>query len=247
MEAALGSEMQERSLPMGKLIWTASLLVLTTWTLNSLGTDLLLNVVRRRELTSYWPSLLVRQGLLIAMSLLVTELAVVLYFYRPLRSLFTLPAENSPGRPIRSKFVIGVAGGVCAFLVSIPILLSAGHAHVPVHIIAPELLSYSALPSVILQTGLLLVVVPAISELVFRGIVFRSLLAASSLWPAVIGSSLLFAYVWPVPTTAVAIVLGVASALVFWKTRALVSSIIANATLTILTGAFLVLHDLHLF
>ncbi|MGH9691201.1 MAG: lysostaphin resistance A-like protein [Candidatus Acidiferrales bacterium] len=97
----------------------------------------------------------------------------------------------------------------------------------------------SGLSLVFCQVGLLLIAVPVLSELVFRGIAFRFLRAASSFWPAAIGSSLLFACVWSVPTTSVAVILGVASALVFRKTRALVSSIIANATLTILVETFL--------
>ncbi|MGH9691202.1 MAG: hypothetical protein ACRD4C_09035 [Candidatus Acidiferrales bacterium] len=103
MEAAVGSEMQDRNLPMGKLIWTMSLLILTTWVLDRLSAALLLNVLRRHELTSYWPSLLVRQTFLIAMMLLSVELAVVLYFYRPLRSFFTLPAENNSEKQLGTK------------------------------------------------------------------------------------------------------------------------------------------------
>ncbi|MGH2507980.1 MAG: hypothetical protein ACRDHZ_11340 [Ktedonobacteraceae bacterium] len=139
MEAAVGSEMQDRNLPMGKLIWTMSLLILTTWVLDRLSAALLLNVLRRHELTSYWPSLLVRQTFLIAMMLLSVELAVVLYFYRPLISFFTLPAENNSEKQIRYKVMIGMAGGACAFLVSIPFLFFGNSPH----IITPQLLSYS--------------------------------------------------------------------------------------------------------
>jgi membrane protease YdiL (CAAX protease family) len=243
MEASVGSETQNRNLPMSKLIWTLSLLILATWALDGLGSHLLLNVFRRRELTSYWPSLLVRQAFLIAMTLFSTELAVVLFFYRPLKIFFTLsPIDNSENQA-RHKLAIGVAGGVCAFLASIPLLFSGD----PVHIITPQLLSYPVSLSVVCQIGMLLVVVPFLSELVFRGIVFRSLRAASGFWPAAIGSSVLFACVWSIPTAPVMVILGVASALVFRKTRTLGPSIMTNATLAILVETFFVLHDLHLF
>ncbi|MFZ0617624.1 MAG: type II CAAX endopeptidase family protein [Candidatus Acidiferrales bacterium] len=243
MEAMVGSEPRDGSLTLDKFIWAMSLLIIITWALNQLGTVLLLNVIKRHELTSYWPAHLVDQTMLIAMVIFSVELAVVLCIYRPLRSLFTLQAEKKTEKRTRHRLVIGAVGGVCAFLASIPLLFYGGGTH----ILTPQLLSYPVSLSVVCQLGLLLVVVPGLSELVFRGVAFRSLYAASSLWPAAIGSSLLFACVWPVPTTAVAVILGIATALVFHKTRALISSILTNVTLTILVETFLVLHDLHFF
>ncbi len=154
----------------------------------------------------------------------------------------TLPATDAQ-RQARHKLAIGVAGGVCAFFVSVPFLFSGQ----PVHIIAAQLLSYSAIPSVAVQIGLLLIVVPILSELVFRGIVFRSLWAASSLWPAAVGSSLFFAWVWQIPTAPAAFILGLATALVFWKTHTLLPAILANATFAVLAETFLAIHDMHLF
>lgn len=242
MESAVSTTMDQGELPVSKLIWSMCLLVLSTWILNRVGSSLLLNVARRGDI-SYWPSLLVRQTLLIGMTVLSAQLVVVLYFYRPLKVFFTLPGGGgTEKRPLRA-LVIGIGGGACAFIVSIPFLLSED----PIHIIAHDLFSWPLSPFLVCQVILLVVVLPILTELVFCGVVFRSMRDASSLWPAAIGSSLLFACVWPVPDTFVTIILGVASALVFQKTRMLVSSMLTNATLAILTGTFLVCRDLHFF
>ena len=242
MESAVVSTLEQRELPVSKLIWSICLLILSTWILNRVASSLLFNVARRGDV-SFWPSLIVRQTLLIAMIVLSVQLLVVLYFYRPLKDFLTLPSIGGTEKCTLRAFVIGICGGVCSFIVSIPFLFFDE----PIHIIAHDLFSWPLSPSLVCQVILLLVVLPILTELVFCGVVFRSLRDASSLWPAAIGSSLLFACVWPVPDTFVTIILGIASAIVFQKTRTLISSMLTSATLTILMGAFLVCRDLHFF
>ncbi|MHB8413508.1 MAG: CPBP family glutamic-type intramembrane protease [Candidatus Acidiferrales bacterium] len=243
METAANSSTQKRDMPIAKLVWAMSFLIITTWVINRLGAGLLLKVIRRGQINSYWPSTLVSQVFPIAMTVLLVQLIVVLYFYRPLKVFFTLPVEEESEKQPLGGFVIGIMGGVFASLASIPFLLSGN----PIHIIAQELLSWPISLTLVWQVVLLLVVLPVLSELVFRGIVFRFLKGASSFWPAAIGSSLLFACVWPIPTAFVAVILGMVSALVFQKSRTLASSVLTNVTLTILVETFLLLRDSHFF
>jgi len=249
MKTAASSTMQPRDLQVGKLIWTMSLLILTSWILDKIAFDLLLNVDRGRDIT-YWSSLIARWSPLyprrifpIQVTILSVQLVVVLYFYRPLKGLFTLPAEEECEQRTSRGLVIGVTGGAFAFLVSIPFLLFSKSV---IHLIAHEFIPWPLSPALVREVGLLLVVT-VLSELVFRGIVFRSLRDVSSFWPAAVGSALLSSYMWPIPDLYAAIILGVTSALLFQKTKMLVSSILANATLTILAETFLVLRDLHFF
>jgi len=242
MQIAIAAESQQKNLRIGKLIWAMSLLVFTTWVMAGFGASFIWSAIRQHD-SSYWPSFLIRWAFPVAMTFIALELVVVLYFYRPLRDILKLSSEERPEKWNGRKIVIGIAGGACAFIVSVPLLLISKSNQS----IVREMLSCPICLGAILQLGLLLIVLPVLSELVFRGVVFNTIERVSSVWPATIGSSLLFACVWPVLNPSVAIVLGIASALVFYKTRVVMSCMLTNATLTILAEAFLLLRGLHLF
>jgi membrane protease YdiL (CAAX protease family) len=240
MRTAITSEPQQKNLRIGKLIWAMSLLVFTTWGLAGFGASFIWRAIRQHD-SSYWPSFLIQWAFPVAMTFIALELIVVLYVYRPLRDIFKVTSGGRPERSNGTNVVIGVASGACAFIVSVPILLITNSDQSTLR----EISSCPICLGVILQLSLLLIVLPVLSELVFRGVVFKTLEAQSSLWPAAIASSLLFACVWPVLNSAVAIVLGVASALVFHKTRAIISCIFTNASLTVLAETFLMLRRMH--
>jgi len=233
---------QYRNPSMGKTIWAVSFLILSTWILNEIG-SYLLDKFARYGTRSYWPGVFVDQTLLIAMACVSVQLIVVLYFCRPIKALFIHLSEGRSENWTLKDLVAGLVGGVCAFLVSIPLLLWGFQ----IHPITQQLMHWPVSLAQVSQVGMYLVVVPVLNEMVFRGVIFRGLLDASSLWPAAIGSSLLFAYVWAAPNTTVAFILGITSALVFKKTGTLAGSILANITLTLLIGSFLLAHDLHFF
>jgi len=91
---------------------------------------------------------------------------------------------------------------------------------------------------------LVLVALPILGELVFRGIVFRTLVEHSKVPAAVIASALLFAYFWPIFIPVVRFAFGAVSALTFYRTKSLVPSIIANVVLS-LSGCALVLYHVN--
>jgi membrane protease YdiL (CAAX protease family) len=240
MRTTISSEPTRHNHQIGKLVWSMSLLVLTTWTLAGLGASFILNAAKHPN-SSYWLSFLTRWAFPMAMIVVSLELIVVLYFYRPLGGVFNFSSREESGRRGGWGAVVGLAGGLCAFIVSLPLLQRSNSQQS----IIREIQNCPICLGVILQLALLLIILPILSELVFRGVVFKTLQTESSFWPAVIGSSLLFACVWPVFNPGVAIVLGVASALVFHKTRDVVPCMITNTTLTIFGEAFLLLRRLH--
>jgi membrane protease YdiL (CAAX protease family) len=97
----------------------------------------------------------------------------------------------------------------------------------------------------LLELVLLVVALPVAGELVFRGIVFRTLCEHVSVPAAVIGSTLAFAYLSPVFDAPTRILLGLGSAALFYKTRNLASSIAANIVMTCCVCAFILFRGLH--
>jgi len=82
------------------------------------------------------------------------------------------------------------------------------------------------MPSIILAVGL----APVVEEFLFRGLLFRGLRRTLRPAFAVAASALLFAVVHPVVSVVPVFGLGVATALVFWKTRMIWASIATHAT-----------------
>ncbi len=225
----------------GKLAWIMALLVLTTWGAAGFGARFIWNASVGRQFY-YWPSLLSRWAFPAAMAFVSLELMVVLYVYRPLRGAFELrPGESAEGANGK-RIMLGLAGGMCAFAVSLPLLLITDSNQGFIR----EMLSCPSCPGVIVQAGLLLMVLPSLSELVFRGIVFRILEARRGLWFAASVSAVLFACVWPVLNPGVAIIAGVSSAVVMRRSGSILSCIVANASLTALAETLFMLRKMHL-
>lgn len=86
----------------------------------------------------------------------------------------------------------------------------------------------------ILLMLLLGIIVPLVTEIVFRGIIFSTLKKELGLVAAVVGGSLLFAYVWPVFDSGTALLLGLATSFLYHRFHHLSPGIIASATVTIL-------------
>jgi len=84
-------------------------------------------------------------------------------------------------------------------------------------------------------TILLIIFVAVITELFFRGIVFRSLAEYSTMPAATVVSCLLCSLVWPIYNPTAGIVLGVVSSILFYRTGKILPSVVANAAFT-LTG-----------
>ena len=82
------------------------------------------------------------------------------------------------------------------------------------------------------------------SEIVFRGIVLRTVARYGSVPAAALASCLLFASIFPVLGFVPAIILGVTSSILYYKTRTLLAPILANALFTVDGSGIALYHNL---
>jgi len=157
--------------------------------------------------------------------------------YRPIKSLFVWSPtpEKKDGSVVRNV-IFGLVGGLVASAVPIPAMF---HADRNAGFVA-EVISRTTSPDgiAIIMLLLLLIALPISTEMVFRGIVFRTLAEHASVPSAVVGSCLLFAYFSPVFNPIVGAILGVVCAILHYRTRSLVPPIIANGIMTLVEGGF---------
>jgi membrane protease YdiL (CAAX protease family) len=159
--------------------------------------------------------------------------------YRPKSELFRW---SSP-RPVVGVFRsvgLGLAGGVAAFAVASPIFWLGDTQLESIRLLIAHALS----PLGVLDLVFLVIALAVGGEVVFRGVVFRTLAGCSSVPAAVLGSCLLFAYVCPVLSLPTAVILGVVSAILYHRTRNLLAPIIANAVFTVGGGALTLYYGL---
>jgi len=155
-------------------------------------------------------------------------------FFSPVKSLFSWPTHNSTRSP--DKFVqvlCGVAGGLLASLLAAPLPkgLSEGVIWDLASRLAGDDSYYLFFPFLVL----LGIVASVATELFFRGVVFRVLVVSANLTSAIVASSLLSAYMWSFDRPLAVLIFGVISGLLFYRTRNLLASILAN-TLFLLTN-----------
>ncbi len=125
--------------------------------------------------------------------------------------------------------IYGLFSGLAVFLVGLPFLFALDLHTGFVKLLANEFFS-SRTMFLVLLVG---VVVPIASELVFRGIVFRVLAENVSLGAAHVANALLFAYVWRLFNPIVALLLGLTSALLYYRSRSIFPGIVANIVVTV--------------
>lgn len=166
----------------------------------------------------------------ILLSLLLMLLAI-LWFYRPLRTTLSWAPSGEKERGWLLKSIgLGVGGGLIACLIASPLLLRPGGM---LRFIASNILGAYFMSAASLFVLLMFAVaLPVMYEVVFRGIVFRTLAEHASVPAAIIASSLLFAYFWPVLNWYAAVILSVVSAFLYYRTRNLAASMIANLVMT---------------
>jgi Type II CAAX prenyl endopeptidase Rce1-like len=108
----------------------------------------------------------------------------------------------------------------------------------------PTLIASAFSPLPILELVFFVIAFALGSEIVFRGIVFRTFAAYASIPAAVLGSCLLFALVCPFLGFLSALILGVSCAILFYKTRNLIASVVANALFILAGSGLTVYHGL---
>ena len=100
-------------------------------------------------------------------------------------------------------------------------------------------------PRIALVVILFVILLPVGSEIVFRGIFFKSFLESSSLVPAVLLSAVAFALVWPSYNVVTGFLLGLTTALLYHRFRSVIPAVVANAVLTMAYAATLVWKKLY--
>jgi membrane protease YdiL (CAAX protease family) len=167
----------------------------------------------------------------VAALFLVLEMLIVIILYwggqgkLNFRSLYTLL------RPSSSKPLLwGGLMGLTVYTAAFPLLWLFDKDVQFVRLVINDMLSVRT----ILLILLLGMIVPVITEIVFRGIIFSTLKKELGLVAALVTSSLLFAYVWPIFDSGTAFLLGLGTAFLYHRFQHLCPGIIASATVTIL-------------
>ena len=174
-------------------------------------------------------------------SVLVSFLMMIslLFAYRPLKPLVyrrLRAIEHKSG--MLGNIALGLVTGLLLSFLSIPLVMN-GLGGWQTQWLATVLADAKRMsPESVVVAGLLIVAVPISSEIVSKAIIFRTLEEHANIPAAVIGSGLLFAYLWPVCGWPIGILLGLSSAVLYHRTRSLSSSVIANAVLTFCAGNF---------
>lgn len=169
----------------------------------------------------------------------VLVMLTVALFY-PKAELFRWSSPFSSSGLFRS-IGLGLAGGVAAFAMASPMFWFVGDRHLYfIRLLIANALS----PLGVLGVAVFLIALAISGEVVYRAVVFKSLAESASVPAAVVGSCLLFAYICPVLSFPAGVILGVVSAILYYRTRNLLAPIVANIVLTLGGGGLTVYHTL---
>jgi len=161
---------------------------------------------------------------------------IVSLLYLPIKLVFSPVRARTDVRSTRFSGVLyGASVGLLLLVISIPFLLRGDTGAT----VVAETISHVTSLNGLAMLFVMIVALPIVMEMTFRGIVFRTLLAHADVPSAVVASSLLFAFIWPTMGRPVGILLGVFSALLYLRTNSLLPSIVANAVLSLLAGMFI--------
>jgi membrane protease YdiL (CAAX protease family) len=160
--------------------------------------------------------------------------------YRPKAELFRWSSPRPTVGASRS-IGLGLAGGVVALALASPIFWIGDKQLESVR----SLIAHAFSPLRVIDLVVFIVALAVSSEMVYRGVMFRTLAGYATVPAAILGSGLLFAYVYPVLSFYAAIILGIASAILYYRTRNLLAPTIANALFTVGGGALTLYRGLH--
>lgn len=163
------------------------------------------------------------------------EMLIVLWVYWPVSQLFKNASAPTKQNTPFSDLAAGIGIGFAGFFLTIPLLWGTRATPLIGGILSPTH-SISTLGALtILLFGLVL---PVVTEMVFRGIVQRTLQSYMKPLAAILVSAVLFARLWSVFSFPFALVLGLASGLLYRWRASLLACIIANAVMTVSAGAY---------
>ena len=166
----------------------------------------------------------------IILTVLITIGAILVFYYSRGKGVNWRGMVAANGNRQMRNLALGLGGGALAFVLSLP-LLARGDP-------AAKLGARLLLQSIGLSWGSVLVLLAAVLllpvtiEILVCSITFDTLTHFASVPAAVIASSLLFAFLWPMLNSTVAAILGAISALLYYRTRSLTAPIVACIVLT---------------
>ncbi len=169
----------------------------------------------------------------------LTMLAVTLP-YHPKSEIFRWSSPTFRPIGLLRSIGMGLAGGVAALALASPLFWLVDKRLEFV----PSLIADALSPLRVFELVFFIIVLAVSSEVVYRGVVFRTLADYASTSAAVLGSCLLFASICPVFSFPNAVILGIVSAILYSRTRNLLASITANAVFTVGGGALTLYHGL---
>jgi membrane protease YdiL (CAAX protease family) len=163
---------------------------------------------------------------------------VVILSYRPKAELFHWPSSAAPlvAGILESSF-LGIGYGLGAFILASPLFWIGDRRVETFRFEIDGALSLST----VLAISLVIVVLAGLTEIVCRGIVLKTLATDVGTSAAIFGSAVLFAAIYPILAFPTAIIVGLASGILYHRTRNLLAPIIATIVFT-LSGASLSLY-----
>ncbi len=215
-----------------KLVYAAVFLLVTGYTF-VVGLGAYYGHLIRAQRTGL-VSFLAAHGQFIDSTFFFAQLALILPFFRPLPNLFVGSSNSAASESkLPKNIALGLLTGSAVFI------LFAGFPGSRASSLVDFLVSNFYSPWPLVAAILLFLLLPAFSEIFFRGVMFARLTEEISPLPALILSSLLFAYMWPVFSFPVGVALGCLSCMLFHRTRSLLACVVANSTATIMIETYL--------
>ena len=178
----------------------------------------------KRSNSVYWLS--VSAYSVLAESIYSAQLAIILAFFRPVRDIF--PADVAKGistLTLFRKVGLGFSTGLVAFLAAVPIFLRTDRASILASFLVNHFYSGSNAVLVIV----LVLLLPVLSEMFFRGLLFRVLLQNMSAAASTMVSALLFTLYFPALNWIALSILGLLNSFLFYRTRSVLACIVANS------------------
>lgn len=136
---------------------------------------------------------------------------------------------STHGKVAARQGFYGAVAGIVLAVVCVPILFRGPITLTPVPLLVDRFYSLQT----VFFAVLIFVAVPATSEYTFRRIVFADLKECAGFWAAAIGSSALFACLWPGYGLTVGFLLGLMTAFLYNRKGSLLTCVLCNAAFTI--------------
>lgn len=236
------AEVQMPQAPAGlltKTLYAALFLLFSTYCFDRLVLSYIDGLVKNNQI-GLW-TVLVQYLEIGASVFLILQLVAVLIFFRAGRNRIAVkPSRFRVAQLTLRHTAYGALCGAAVVLAALPLLLRFERHSGFVTLLTGEFYTVRSASIV----ALLLIVLPILSEIVFRGIIFDNLLKQLSTPAAIMASSLLFAYSWPVYDWWIALLLGVGNCILWRQSKSILPGVIASTVVTSSYGAILMVRVL---